>query len=327
MTSSNNNFHSNVYYEIHREVLQDEVPIMAYRNSIYHNKHLFNGKTVLDVDCGTGILSMLAAKAGAAKVIGIECSDIVENTKQIIEANQLSNVVTILKGKVEEVSLPDEIEKVDIIISEWMGYCLFYESKLDAVLFARDKWLCKDGILFPDKASLFICGIEDKEYKDENINLWNNLYDFDMSSLRKLAISEPLVDIINEEQVVTNACLIKEIDLFNVTKADLEFSSLFTLKARENDDVQALITFFKIEFTKCHKIIQFSTAPDEEYTHWKQTIFYFDKDITVKEGEEIYGIFSMKPNASNYTDLNFRIDIGFQGKLGKVLETNKYRMH
>ena len=48
-------------------------------------------------------------------------------------------VVTIIKGKVEEVTLP--VEKVDIIISEWMGYCLFYESMLNTVIYARDKWL------------------------------------------------------------------------------------------------------------------------------------------------------------------------------------------
>lgn len=49
-------------------------------------------------------------------------------------------VITIVKGKVEEVEL-EGVEKVDIIISEWMGYCLFYESMLDTVLYARDKWL------------------------------------------------------------------------------------------------------------------------------------------------------------------------------------------
>jgi 2-polyprenyl-3-methyl-5-hydroxy-6-metoxy-1,4-benzoquinol methylase len=40
---------------------------MGYRNAIYHNKHLFKGKVVMDIGCGTGILSMFAAKAGAAK--------------------------------------------------------------------------------------------------------------------------------------------------------------------------------------------------------------------------------------------------------------------
>lgn len=48
-------------------------------------------------------------------------------------------VVTVLKGKVEEINLP--VEKVDIIISEWMGYFLLFENMLDTVLYARDKWL------------------------------------------------------------------------------------------------------------------------------------------------------------------------------------------
>jgi hypothetical protein len=47
----------------------------------------------------------------------------------------------LIKGKVEEVVLPHGIEKVDVIVSEWMGYCLLYESMLQTVLYARDKWL------------------------------------------------------------------------------------------------------------------------------------------------------------------------------------------
>jgi len=43
--------------------------------------------------------------------------------------------------------------QVDIIISEWMGYFLFYESMLDTVLFARDRWLVEGGLIFPDKAT------------------------------------------------------------------------------------------------------------------------------------------------------------------------------
>ncbi|GLH07902.1 hypothetical protein R5R35_000707 [Gryllus longicercus] len=326
MTSRDYYFDSYAHFGIHEEMLKDEVRTLTYRNSMYHNKHLFKGKTVLDIGCGTGILSMFAAKAGASRVIGIECSNIVEYAKQIVEANQLSDIVTIVKGKVEEVELPHGIEKVDIIISEWMGYCLFYESMLDTVLFARDKWLKSDGLLFPDRATLFVTGIEDRQYKDEKINWWDDVYGFDMSSIRKVAISEPLVDVVDPKQVVTNACLLKEVDLYTVTKDDLNFTAPFHLQVRRNDYIQALVTFFNIEFTKCHKRIGFSTAPEAPYTHWKQTVFYFDDYLTVKKNEEIYGVFSMKPNARNNRDLDFTVELDFKGELGEVHELNVYRM-
>ena len=62
-------------------------------------------------------------------------------TKYILFFTVFATVVSIVRGKMEEVVLPDGIEKVDIIISEWMGYCLFYESMLNTVIQARDKYL------------------------------------------------------------------------------------------------------------------------------------------------------------------------------------------
>lgn len=51
-----------------------------------------------------------------------------------------------------------------------MGYFLLYESMLDTVLLARDKYLKKDGLMFPDTATLFLAAIEDQDYKEEKIN-------------------------------------------------------------------------------------------------------------------------------------------------------------
>ena len=65
----------------------------------------------------------------------------------------------------EEIELPDGIEKVDIIVSEWMGYCLLYETMLPSVIYARDKYLNKGGMIFPDKCDLYITAIEDAQYK------------------------------------------------------------------------------------------------------------------------------------------------------------------
>ena len=129
----------------------------SYRDAILNNKSLFAGKVVLDVGCGTGILSMFAAQAGAAKVIGIDCSDMGVTAQRIVKDNGFGDIISIIRGKVELVKLP--VDHVDIIISEWMGYNLLYESMLDTVLFARDKWLAPGGLLFPDQATMFLVRI------------------------------------------------------------------------------------------------------------------------------------------------------------------------
>ena len=125
-------FNSYDNYGIHEEMLQDTVRTLSYRNAIIQNKDFFKDKIVLDVGCGTGILSMFAAKNGAKHVIGVDMSSIIEMAKEIVELNGFSDKITLLRGKLEDVVLP--YPKVDIIISEWMGYFLLYESMLDTVL-------------------------------------------------------------------------------------------------------------------------------------------------------------------------------------------------
>ena len=66
---------------------------------------------------------------------------------------QWSDVVEVIQGTVETVSLP---EKVDIIISEWMGYFLMRESMLDSVIAARDKFLKEGGSLFPSHCRMMM---------------------------------------------------------------------------------------------------------------------------------------------------------------------------
>ena len=99
-------------FGIHREMLEDVVRTEAYREAIVGNGALLEGKVVLDVGCGTGILSMFAAKAGARRVIGIDCAAIIHQAREIVEANGLSDVVTLVQGRVEEVVLPDGIKQV-----------------------------------------------------------------------------------------------------------------------------------------------------------------------------------------------------------------------
>jgi len=247
----------------------------GYQRAIVNNPHLFKDKIVLDVGCGTAILSMFAAKAGAKKVYAIDAASITEQATQIVKENGFESIITVIRGKVEEITLP--VEKVDIIISEWMGYFLLYESMLDTVLYARDKWLVKDGLLFPDKAQLYLTAIEDAEYRDSKINFWDNVYGFNMSCIKQLALTEPLVDTCEPKQIMSNACQVLQIDLYTVKVDDLDFSSPFSLEFTRDDYCHALVAYFNVEFSKTHTKLRFSTGPKSEYTHWKQTVFFIWK--------------------------------------------------
>lgn len=106
-------------------------------------------------------------KAGAKHVIGVDMSSIIEKAQEIVKVNGMAEKITLLQGKMEDVRIP--YPKVDIILSEWMGYFLLYESMLDTVLYARDHYLVSGGLIFPDKAKIFMAAIEDGDYKEEKI--------------------------------------------------------------------------------------------------------------------------------------------------------------
>ncbi|CAI5967479.1 unnamed protein product [Closterium sp. NIES-65] len=101
-------------------------------------------QVVLDVGTGSGILAIWAAQAGARRVYAVEATDMAQHATTLARANGVADRVTVLQESMEDVQLP---EKVDVIISEWMGYFLVRESMLDSVLVARDRWLKPGGSL------------------------------------------------------------------------------------------------------------------------------------------------------------------------------------
>ena len=97
-------------------MLKDTVRTDAYRNFIYENKDLFEGKVVLDVGCGTGILSMFCARAGAAKVIAVDNSDIINCARQNIFKNEFGDKISLVLDR-SIVLGADELNTTDVYVA------------------------------------------------------------------------------------------------------------------------------------------------------------------------------------------------------------------
>ena len=137
--------------EIHKEMLQDEARVEAYRTAL---NSLSVDKVVIDVGAGTGILSLMAMDAGARCVYALEYSSIAKQAEIAFSKRKEKRKMMVFKGLAEEFTLGNY--RADLIVSEWMGYFLINEHMLPSVIAVRDKWLKKEGLIIPQRASLLI---------------------------------------------------------------------------------------------------------------------------------------------------------------------------
>eukprot|EP00850_Spirogloea_muscicola_P002003 SM000007S20963 [mRNA] locus=s7:1231302:1234668:+ [translate_table: standard] len=337
-------FRSYSHAGIHEEMIADHVRTESYRRAITKHASAIRGKVrsaagvaydvVLDVGCGTGILSIFAARAGARKVYAVDASDIALQAKLVVEANGLADVINVIHSKIEEAQLD---EQADILISEWMGYSLLYE--------------------------LYLAPVTNTERLEQFDNFWKDVYGIDMSAIipaaRRSAFEEPCIEIVTPENVLSWPAVVKEINCRTVVteevspiSADFHFSSMMLAP------LHGFVLWFTVGFDElpsssrnhaigngtlgldqaldssnsCHSkmpteskhsrlfrsantisdMIVLSTAPEEEPTHWAQTLLYMDHDVKVDQDQEICGSIHMKYNDENprFLDIDLTYSTG-----------------
>ena len=147
--------------------MADFVRTGTYQKAIYNNYSDFSGKVVLDVGTGTGILAFFALQAGAARVYAVDASNSVKVAQKLADANGYSDRLTIINGKIEEIELP---EKVDVIISEPIGFLLVHERMLESYVVARDRFLKPGGLMMPSTGSIVLCPLSDEGCHKEQLD-------------------------------------------------------------------------------------------------------------------------------------------------------------
>ena len=306
------------------EMLADKPRTLTYLKAIKSNRSYLKDKVILDVGCGTGILSLFCVKYGhARKVYAVEASDSALFAKNIIAENGFTDKIFVINNKIEELS--DAIkEEVDLIISEWMGTLLISEFMIESVICARNLYLKADGKMFPSAASLHIVPYSAKSAYNDNLLFWDDVYGFKFKSVKQHATEEifgkPMHNFIAQtDNFLAKPQKVTNLNMASITPADLEhIESDCSFTMSKSGQVHGFCTWFSVEFESlCSEstAVILNTGPNSPLTHWKHPLLMLDSPLNVKIGDEIRIKFIMTRNVEMRRHLIIKIIGIFQDNL------------
>lgn len=272
----------------HLEMLADGARNQLYDKAI--RAAVFEGATVLDIGTGSGLLAMMAVRAGAAKVIACEMvPTLADIAREVVKDNGFEDKITIINKKSTDLKMGEDLdEKVDIVVSEILDVGLLGEGVIPSVRDALAN-LAKPGAkLVPQGADIYVQLIE-TSYKHK-LNPLKELEGFDLSAFgayiaettysrvvfdfephRKLSMpvkalsfdfSNPGPRVLNNEAKTTAIKV-------PVTASGTCYGVAFWFELHLFDDIKA------------------SSGSDGELLHWGQAMRYFTEPLEVREGETI----------------------------------------
>jgi histone-arginine methyltransferase CARM1 len=311
-----------------QHMLADAQRTRAYHHGITHNRSDFEGKTVLDVGAGSGILSLFAAQAGARKVYAVEGTDSAEFARRLVTANGFGDRIEIVRARLDELTLP---EKVDVVISEPWGFFLFHERMVEAFVLARDKFLKPGGRMFPGQGRVWLAPFENPDLyqaRQTSAAFWEqrDFYGVDLTPIAGVALDElfwmPALGHLPANQMMSapvgHAFDFERMPLSALAEIPLPFA--FTLA--DAGTVHGLAGWFDVTFEGSTERVLLNTAPDAFETHWLQVGFVFKDSVDVAVGDRLEGTLVLRANAESSYDACFDAELN-----GRPLPTQTFGIH
>lgn len=254
---------------VHRLMIQDAARTDAYRDGL--EALVRPGMTVVDVGAGSGILSLIAARAGAKKVHAIEASGMAKVIEALAEKNGYGHVIEVHNCRAEEFELE---EKADLIVSEWMGYFGLAERMFESVLDVRDRVLAEDGRMVPDRFRLRLFPAQDMAlHRVHGPGSWEEpVYGFDFLPMQEFEYGELVTTapVIPPESALGPHIDLLDLDLEVCTAEDFYFEQTVHLPIECKGTVHGLAGYFEVDLAP---EVTLSCAPEAPTTHWRQSWF------------------------------------------------------
>ncbi len=256
-------------FEVHRTMICDRVRTGAFQRAI--ESVVRPGDIVLDVGAGSGILSVFAARAGAARVYAVERTPAAVLAAELAAANGVAEIVRVIHGDVTDVELP---ERADVIVSEWLGGFGIDEGMLGPVIVARDRWLKPGGVMIPRLVTAWTALVEDR-YSGEVVRfLRDNPYGLKLDDLAEMTVNEIFYSgtfrhlAAGDRRSGPGRLWATDAELIPLEQAQAPHEAETLLPVREHGTANALALWFSAELAPG---ISLSVGPGDAPTHWGMT--------------------------------------------------------
>jgi type I protein arginine methyltransferase len=278
-----------VFHDIlgHRSMLDDKVRIGAYRKAIRYAVKA--GDVVLDLGAGSGILSFLAVQSGARKVYAVERGNIIDDARQLAEANAMHDKIVFLKDSFESVRIS---EKVDVM----MAHIDLTDGLLTYVPKYRDTLLKTGGRVIPGDMSVDLVPVNAESTWREITGVWRKgYYGIDFSSVLPAAVSR-VHGHLHPQWPLATPCRVAHYDFSSTPSAPevLNFKADFTIRSEAN-----LHGFLMSYSLKLSPYITISNAPEATPIVWKRSFIPLEKVVAVRSGDTVTVNIRSKPHGSN----------------------------
>jgi len=261
---------------IHQHMIEDRVRTELYRRAI--EQAVKPGMRVLDIGCGSGILSYFAVRAGAEHVYTIEASGIADTAQRLFEANGVADRVTILRGYSTDIDVP---QKADLLITETLGHLAIDEGILEITADAKQRFLTPNAEIVPGDVTVMVSGVNCPAFAREIGDFWNSCpFTYDLSLMRNEVLATPYVTSFGAFEHMTQTQSFAHWTMGD--PADRGLVKTGDLDVIRTGTMTGIAGWFKSTLTQ--DIILEAT----ECTHWLPVYFSLEEPLRVKEGDSLY---------------------------------------
>lgn len=248
----------------HQWMIADRARTGAYEAAI--RASVRPGDVVMDFGCGLGILAMFAARAGARKVYAVDRLPIVRLAQAVARTNGLTGI-DFVHAPDAPFSLP---EKVDVIVSEWMGHLALHEGMLGPLCAARDAHLAPGGRMIPGRVTLRAALVSERSYHEKRDYFSTRPYGIDFSPVAHWVFSE-----VSGERFATAHLLAPAVTIATLDMATIAGPPPFVeaeIEPAGAADVVGIAGWFEADLGGG---VTLDTGPSAPATHWSQLFFPF----------------------------------------------------